>query len=704
MAILESIRKRGIFLILVIGLALFAFVISGAIDSSGFKTGKVSSNMGQVNGNVISREDFALKVENNSRRLGPNATTAQIVNSVWNQEVRKAVLAEQIENLGINIEKDQIVNIIKNNPAFAQDPTFQNEAGLFDEGKFIEFIADLRANNQVAYEGWKQQEESLIEGAKQQMYFNLIKAGVGATLKDGELEYKLENDKVDIKYVRIPYTSIADSTVAISKNEIKKYIEEHQDDFQEDASRDLQYVYFEEKASLDDETEAKNGIVRLLDDQIEYNNATALNDTIVGFRSNTNIEDFLGRFSDLKYDSTYVAKKNLPAAFADSIFSLKTGEIYGPYRDGNYFKVSRMMARKPNGSVKASHILIAYEGATRANPEIKRTKEEARAKADELLQEARGNVDGFAQLARDNSDGPSAPKGGDLGYFQEGVMVPAFNDFAFGNSVSTVGLVETEFGYHIVKVDDKEDIIQVATLAREVEPSEKTVNDLFTQATKFEMEASDKDFTELAKEGNYAVRPVNKIKALEENLPGLSNQRSIVQWAFNEDTEIGEIKRFNVNNGYAIVQLTGKTEEGLTSVEEASPRVLPVLRREKKAESIKQANAGKSFESLASDNNTTPAAASSLTMKNPTIAGAGREPKVVGAAFALAQGATSGLIAGENGVYMIQVTGRSDAPKLENYITYANSLQALDAGRVNSEVYNALKEAAEIEDNRADFY
>src|SRR5690606_3489079 len=130
-----------------------------------------------------------------------------------------------------------------------------------------------------------------------------------------------------------------------------------------------------------------------------------------------------------------------------------------------------------------------------------------------------------------------------------------------------------EFGYHIVRVDDKQDIVQIATLARELEPSDETTNKLFTDVTKFEMEATSSDhaFTDLAKKEGYTVRPVNKIKEMDENLPGLDAQRSIVQWAFNGDTEVGDIKRFNVHNGYAVVQLTADIKEGLMSVEDASP-------------------------------------------------------------------------------------------------------------------------------------
>jgi peptidyl-prolyl cis-trans isomerase D len=285
-------------------------------------------------------------------------------------------------------------------------------------------------------------------------------------------------------------------------------------------------------------------------------------------------------------------------------------------------------------------------------------------------------------------------------------MTPKFNDFAFNNPVGHIGLVETEFGFHIVKVDEKRDIVQIATLSREIEPSEETINSLFTDATKFEMAStsSDKAFTEVAKEFEYVMRPVNRIKELDESLPGLGTQRAVVQWAFNDDTEVGDIKRFGINNGYAVVQLTAKYKEGLMDVEDASATVLAKIRKEKKAAKIIAENSGKSLEDLAASNNTNISTATALTVKAPTIPGAGREPLVIGTAFALAQGKTSELIKGETGIFKLEVTKKEEAPKLENYATYASSLQTANAASVNNDVYIALKEKSEIKDNRSVFY
>ncbi|WP_318310408.1 peptidylprolyl isomerase [Flagellimonas crocea] len=706
MAILENIRKRTTVLILIIGLALFAFVISGVFSSNNFSGGKVGSSIAEVNGENIPIDEFRTQVENASRRYGPSVSSTQLVNMVYDQEIRKAILNQQFEDLGIDVESDQIIEFVRTS-GYAQIPDFQDENGIFNEQVFKSAIADWRANDPLRYDAWLQDEKSIIEAAKERMYFNLIKGGVAATLTEGELDYGMANNKVDLQYVRVPYTSIPDSTIEVSKSDIQAYINDHKALFEQDKARDIRFVYFDEKPSAEDENSVKAEIAALMDDTVEYSEAKDANDTILGFRNTNNMEVFLDKYSDTKFDTIYKAKKDLPSVVADTLMAMSVGEIYGPYKDGDFYKVSKIMDRKENGTVKASHILITWEGAERANPAVTRTKEEAEVEAKRLLAEAKKEDVVFTTLARENSDGPSAPRGGDLGYFQEGIMADEFNDFCFGNPTGTIGLVETQFGYHVIKVDDKQDIIQVATLAREIEPSEETINTLFTNATKYEMavmDAEPESFGDIAKESSYAVRPVNKIKEMEESLPGLGSQRSIVQWAFNEDTNVGDIKRFNVNNGYAVVQLTKKYNKGLMAPEDASATALPAIRKERKAEQIIAANKGKSMDAIASDNNVSQSTASAVTLTSPTLPGAGREPLVVGTAFSLDKDQTSDLIEGNTGVYMIKVTNKTEAPDVENYSTYAQNLQTSAAARVNGAVYNALKDKAEIEDKRATFY
>lgn len=704
MAVLEKIRKRTTVLILIIGMALFAFVISGIFTKSSNMGGP--STVGEVNGEEIAITSFRQQLEAAAQQSNMN-TTMELVKQVWNREIRSHLLEQQFEDLGISVEGDQIVNFVKDIPAYAQAELFQNEDGVFDPAKFIAAVADWKVNNPTQYSYWLNDEAAITHSAKEQTFYNLIKAGVLASQKEGQYAYKEANDKVTIKYVQVPFTSISDSLVKVDADDVKNYMNQHPEDFIQEPARDLRVVYFQEKASADDEKAVEDAVNALLGDSEEYNANTDRTEKVAGFLKTSDMAAFLDRNSDIKFDTIYRAKNALSYQYRDSIVSLSKGGTFGPYREEGFLKVSKLMDIKKEGTAKASHILIQFVGAQSANPNVTRTKSEAEAFAKKLLAQARnGNAADFYQLARDNSDGPTASRGGDLGYFGRGEMTPKFNDFVFGSKVGTVGFLETEFGFHIVKIDDKQSTYQVATLARSLEPSEETINKIFTDATAFEMDvtANPSTFDTAATEKNYDLRKVSKIQALDENLPGLGAQRSIVQWAFNEDTEIGAVKKFAVNLGYAVVKVTGIYRSGKMTVSDASTKVIPILRKERKSEMIVSKYQGKSIEDIAANEGTSVSTASALSFLSPILPGAGRELKVVGTAFGLEANQESDLIVGESGIFKIQLVSKEEGVALDNYATYAASIEARRLSTAAYNAYSAIEKAADIIDNRANFY
>lgn len=683
MAILSKIREKSVFLIFIIALGLFAFLIDPTKLIDFFANGGTKEYLAKVNDEVIYNDAFARQIE--AAQRGGQQSTMQVANRVYNQEVTRILLSDELDKLGITVEKDQMWELFKNNYGHLNE--FKNEDGVFDEGKLKEFIeTQVQANPKA----WENQEESIAFSGKQQLYYALIKAGSLPTEKEGEIAYKMQNDMVDMKYVYLPYTSIADSTITISKDQIKAYINAHKSQFEEEANASVQYVYFEEKPSLEDENEFKQKMNALLPD----------------FKNTTNVADFINENSAIKYDSIYKLKSALEAPIQALVDSMQIGETYGPYAADGFTKIIKLTGKKIAPSVKASHALIAYEGALRANPEVKRTKEEAQSLAEELLIKAKAADTDFAAFATENSDGPSASKGGDLGWFYEGQMVPKFNDYVFSNDKGSIGMVETDFGFHIIKVIDtkEEQKYQVATLAKQVEPSQKTIDALYAEASQFEVEVNDGTFTEIAETKNYTTRPVSKVTNLSENLPGLQgSQRQIVRWMFDEETKVGDIKRFDINGSYAVVQITGRKEKGLMSADDASFTVLPILRNQEKAKQLKDKMTAATIADIASNNNTTVKTASAISMANPTLPGAGREPKVVGTAFALQNGETSNIIEGEKGLYKIEVIKHTEAPKMDSYKTFAKD-PTNNINAVGAKVMDALKNKAVIEDNRADFY
>lgn len=708
MAILGQIRSKSIFLIIVIGLALFAFVISGVFDGKGYQA---QQPIGIINGEDILIEDFRGQVDFLERNYNQKGMVA--VNNVWNQRLRSEILNQQFEITGIQSGKDHLQNILKNNPTFNSDQQFLNEAGIFDIDKFKALIIELKTTNPEAYENWKNQEKIFESQSNEQIYFNLVTAGINYTQSDGKFEYTLQNSNVDIEYVQIPYSSVEDSLVSPSKSDLKKYIDNNKDQFKVESSRDIEYVIFEEKPSLGDENAIKNRLSKYLKESKVFNNVSKLDEITPSLTTAKNIKEFINEYSETSFDSIYLPKGSLPADHANLLFNLNNNQTYGPYLDGDYFKISRMLDKKIGGSVRPSHILIAYKGAQNANPNVTRSKKDAKKEANSILRQIRKSPESFTELAFEFSDGPSKSRGGDLGFVQDGNMVKPFNDFIFSKRVGSTGVVETDFGFHVIKVVAKDDLVLLASITEKNVPSDETSDQVFNSATKLEMNLSkDGDINALAENENYTVKTVNGIQILDNDFPGLKDQRRIVQWLFNESTSISDFKRFDLpKGGYLIAQVTGMKEAGVSDVQDVSYKVLPMVLKSKKADLIiKQNDNSLSIDDIAKINGVEVKKALALNQKNATISGAGLEPLVIGTSFGTPLNETSNFIIGENGVYKLKVVQRKEINSKDDsidpnfIISYKNQLLNLNRSSVFGGVYESLKNNTEIKDNRSVYY
>ena len=708
MAILGQIRSKSIFLIIVIGLALFAFVISGVFDGKGYQA---QQPVGVINGEEVLIEDFRGQVDFLERNYNQQGMIA--VNNVWNQRLRSEILRQQFEISGIQSGKDHLQNILKNNPTFNSDPQFLNEAGMFDIDKFKSLIIELKTTNPEAYEQWKSQEKIFESQSNEQIYLNLVNAGVNYTQADGKFEYTLQNDNVDIEYIQIPYSSVEDSLISYSESDLKKYINNNEDEFKVNSSRDIEYVIFEEKPSFEDEKAVKNRLSKFLKESKEFNQVSKLEEITPSLTTAKNIKEFINEYSESSFDSIYLPKGSLPADHANLLFNLNIDQTYGPYLDGGYFKISRMLDKKIGGSVRASHILVAYKGSKNANPNVSRSKNEAKKEANNILRKIRKSPKSFTELAFEFSDGPSKSRGGDLGFVQDGNMVKPFNDFIFSKRVGSTGVVETDFGFHVIKVVAKDDLVLLASITEKNVPSDATSDKVFNSATKLEMSLSkDEDLNTLSNKENYTVKTVNGIQILDNDFPGLKDQRRIVQWLFNESTNVSDFKRFDLpKGGYLIAQVTKIVDEGLSNVQDVSYKVLPMVLKSKKADFIISKNDNSlSLEEIAEINGTEVRKALALNQKNATITGSGLEPLVIGASFGTNINETSDFIIGENGIYKLKVIKRkdtntnSDSIDSNFIISYKNQLLNLNRTSSFARVYESLKENAEVTDNRSVYY
>jgi len=720
MAILSKIRDRSMFLILIVGLALFAFVLDPSSIQQFFSSDKVNA-VGQINGEDIDRDEFAQQVEAYRSQSNGRATQMQAVNAVWNSMLGEKVYQYQLEKAGIVVGEKDIWEAMTALPEIQNSPLFKNEINLFDEEKLKEYIANMKdeadAGNTQAWMNWLATEKSIKQNLERQAYSSLVTVGLGASLAEGKRDYLFDNTKMDAKFVYVPYTTIPDSISLVSKDEIQAYLKENSKRFKPEASRSLKFVKFDIVPSENDDAEIKKLVDGFINDREEYSNAAKNTVNISGLKNATDYEAFLNdNQSDLSIDNGYKYKNQLPATIGDEIFDASVGDVVGPYNDNGYYKISKIVeALQLPDSVKSSHIIVPYAGTTRSTST--KTKEEAKKTIDSVFRLVRNNKAKFTEIADEiNSDGTKG-KGGDIGWVRKDQAFSAgfdkdFADFIYKNKVGSIDIVETAFGFHIIRVDEQtknQEAVKLVTFARLIEASEETENTIFEQAETLAANlSSDKKIEDLAEESGYKIQSAMNLKAMAESIPGLSNQRQIVNWAFNSDRELNDSKRFDVDvfgkRAYVVVSLNGITQEnGVVVSSDVLLNIRPELMNKKKAALIKDKMTGSTLEEIAASMNTNVRRVNSVTLASPLLSGVGNEPGVVGAMSTLNLDQVSDKIDGQKGVFVVMVTKRDTSIELDNYETFRNKKVTDLKGR-SFQLFQALQDAADVTDNRSRFY
>ncbi len=704
MAILSKIREKTVVLILIIGMALFAFVIGGeSLSSNGAQKIDV---IGEVNGETISRNDFSQQLEAYKARVGRNVSETQAMNAVWDGLINEQVYKDQLDKAGIVVGEDDVWQSIISNTSLQNNPSFQNEAGLFDEEKVKEFIANMKEDAIGAANGslektkwlsWLLDEKNIRKNIGRKSYNDLVSAGLGASLEEGKRDYLYNNSSTTAQYVYIPYTSIADSLITVTKSDYKNYINKHSKEYQVEKSRNIKYVKFDILASEDDKNAMKAN----------------LSENISEMKTTTDVVTLINDIkSDLAINNNFIFNDKFPKEIADQALTANVGDVVGPYEENGYYKLSKVVAfKKMPDSVKVRHIIVPYLGSTRSAST--KTKEAAKKTIDSIFKLVKNSSSKFIAIADGvNSDGTKG-KGGDIGWVSEdGAFSPNFDldfaNFMFDNKKGEIQVVETKFGYHIIKIDDQknyQNTVKLATLSRQIVPSVETENKFYQDAETFASDISKGvNFDDVAKEKGYKVSYGNKLKELDENVPGLAgNQRQIIRWSFEGDTDINTVKRFDIDKGYVVAILTKKTAKGTAKAVDVAGKIKSIIVKNKKVAMIANKMTSSTLEDIAKENAVAVRTASKVTLVSPTISGVGREPAIVGAMSNAKEGDVFKGIEGIKGVFAIKVTSKENPVELDNYGTFRNKLSAAAKSK-SAQLYNALKEASDIEDNRANLY
>ena len=717
MAILSKIRDRSIALIAVIGLALFAFVLDPSTLSDFFDSTKINE-VGEVDGESISRQEYAQALETYKTRTNGRVSDMQAAKTVWENILKEKIYTKQLEDAGVTIGESDVINSIINSPSIQGNPQFLNEAGLFDKDKFMQFLKDTQeSEDQSLWNAWSNYISEVGVSLKRDTYDNLIKAGLGASLKEGQYQYEEDNNLVSADLVNIPYSSIPDSLVTVTRDEVDAYIKKNPTQFEIDATRDISYVKFDILATESDKEAIKNNVASFLEDRQDLNKATAQQFTIQGLKNTTDYNLFFEEnISDIPMQEVYLMKNELPQVISEAVIQGKVNDTFGPYEDRNYFKISKLTATfsRPD-SVKASSIFIPYVGSLGATVETTKTEEQAKVSIDSIYKLVRNNKKKFADIASKVNTDSSKDKGGDIGWNRHN---QSFNstrfdvdlaEFMFDNKVGEIGVVKSKFGFHVIRIDDQKNrqkVVKMITFGREIIPSLNTENAVFQKAEQFALDLASKEsnFYDVAKKSNYQTKPAIGLKIMDDKVPGLpATQRPIVTWSFGRDTKVGDVQRFDVDKGYVVAILTGKTNKGLLSSSKAINRVRPILLNDKKAELIKEKMIGSSLNDIATANNIVIKKADNVSLKSPSIAGVGFEPKIVGAMQRAKENQFYNKVAGDRGVYAFVVNKKEKAVVLPNYEVYRKVISE-DRKASVLKIFEALKKTSEVEDSRAAFH
>ena len=712
MQIIQSIRDKGAALIIVvIALSLIGFILMDAksgSNSSMFGGGN-SSTIGKVNGEAIERDEFNKRVEQEenkkSQQTGKQPTGAEasaIREQVWNQMVAEKVFYRETEKIGINLSSRELSTLLMSND---QTNPFMQEKGLLDPatGKLDVAKAQEALANIKKFKGEKRDmiDAQIIEPLKLSTavskYSGLLSAAVYYPTWMQQKESAEAKSFAVISYVGIPYNEISDSTVKVTDNDINDYVAKRKDLFKQEAGRTISYLTFSQLPSAADSMKAKQMTEELK----------------ASFAADTNAKAFVARnTSAVDFSDEYLPLSKIRSTAKDTIAKQGINTVYGPFVDGQNYSLAKVLGTKTlPDSVKARHILIAVNDPQTGK--VIMADSAAKKLADSILTAVKGGADFGALAIKYSADAGSGAKGGDLGTFGYGAMVPEFNMFTFTKSAGDKAVVKTQFGYHVIDIVSQKDFkpaYKIAFVAKPIVPSDETINAASLAATKASANKNAKELADYsAKNGLKMIEMPITIKENDYAIGNMQDARSLVLWAFK--AKKGDVSDpITIGNDFVVATVNKIYKEGTQDAATARPSAEAAVRNKKKANIIMaKLGGGPSLETAAAAYNKTVTMAgadSSITMAANIINGVGAESKLIGASFNTAnQSKASGPIAGATGVYVIKVNSiqqKADpAPEAKASATAArlNTLRQ-QAGNW----FEALKKQSDIKDNRSKFF
>ena len=705
MALINKIREKSGIAVTVIAISLILFMVGGdLLGPNSLLGGNDNQTVGEIAGKEINIKDFQSRVdgfrqnyEAQSGRSLNEGELASLRDQAWNQFVVDIAYKKQYDKLGLAVTDEELYDMVQGNhisPSILQafsDPT----TGRFDKNAVINYLKNLKTLPLEQQKSWENFEKSLREERTRAKYENMLRLSTYTPKAQAEKEYVAQNTKANLRYLYVPYFSVVDTTVKVTDAQLEEYLSAHKKEYKGTDTRSIEYVTFPVQPAKDDSAALYTEIKELA-----RGLATAQSDSA-----------FAAMNSDipLPINQSYATMTD---QLKEAVKTFVPGGVYGPYREGNTYYIYKYGGTRSDtvSSAKASHILI------RAENQSDSAKTAARVKAEGILAQIKAGANFEALAATSSADPGSAQRGGDLGYFQNnGAMVKPFEEAVFSATAPGLipRLVESQFGFHIIKVTAPKSntLYRIAAIGKTIAPSQATRDEAYRKADEFANAVKSREQFEEAVKKNKALvlANANRVPESATNINAIQNAREIVRWAFKDDTKPSTVSPvFETEEQYVVAVLTGKSDAKDVKVDDFRDELTTKVRNQIKAEQItaKLKGATGSLEDMAKKYGAGALveSANDISLATGFLTSAGFDPIALGKAFGLKAGQKSGVFTGENGVFIMELVSKTDAPKIADFTQYKTQLTQSLESRMSYLVNEAIRENAKIEDHRAKFF
>jgi peptidyl-prolyl cis-trans isomerase D len=707
MALIGTIRKNGWLLVGTMILALVAFILMTIMENQQNYSQGDANTVATVNGKTIRYEDF----QNYKEVIYSNASNSndlQINQTVYNYFMEDAIVRDIAGDLGFGVCRDELMDLQfgQRLSPIVQERYGQNLSQLAEIKGAIEG-GQLEDPQYAPFrQRWAVQEKEIIKRRLQDKIQNLVAKSMFTPAWQAEMAFKETNEKKNFLFVRVPYDKVTDDQAPVTDADYKAYLAENPKLYNnEEETRILEFVSIDVVPTGADSMDCQKRLSDLASKLGKGDKEDSL--YIV---NNGGV-----------WNPSFIPKAQLPPTAADQLAATPIGSTYGPYIDGDSYVVAKLLGKKlmPD-SVRARHILIKPDQDPAASTKI-----------DSLKKLIEGGAS-FEALARTNSSDGSAAKGGDLGYFANGRMVPEFNDVCFNTGEQgKIYKVQTQFGFHLIEITGKKFIknetsIKAAFLIEPIRPSDKTVNEAKGKAEL--LVQSGKSLTDLATAAAQQGLQVQTSPALKINdiaigiLGNGADARQVIRWAFDADNDgekakvgnlAGRLFTFvdpggrNFDSRYAIVGLKSISPAGAATAESLKSNAtadLEVKNRKKAGVILSKLQGVSDLAGAAAAYGVAVDTSTNAVLLNAGLPKAGNEPRVVGAAFGLSNGTVSKPIVGRSGVYLVQPISDPAVGNAPDLTPFRRQVNSTNNTQIRQGFITGLRKNASIKDNRSKFF